>query len=305
MGMEQTAVMYARVKARGMADGMTLDAEIEDRLRKDILKEVLTRHILKCINNANSSSYEAGSVDAGLLATPQGYFGGDLNELSADCVRGLMERGFGVQDDFVDWTTLDNAYRELELIEFDGKMSEVTQQKVMGVRSDKVAWLMYADLDREDQPGLSCLFKKMISIPFELNKKCNLCLQANATFQAAHFGSSGFYKKHMDGGYHDDNNGRKITAVFFVGKSGSAEDGGQLRMYKRRRNPYAKDGNDVSDVDTVDEDIMPRGMRLVLFRSRDMPHEFLASSRKRFTVTLWLMGPPGPGDQPDGHYTPA
>ena len=30
-------------------------------------------------------------------------------------------------------------------------------------------------LEREKQPGLLELFKKMISIPFELNKKCALC----------------------------------------------------------------------------------------------------------------------------------
>ena len=45
--------------------------------------------------------------------------------------------------------------------------------------------------------------------------------------------------------------------------------------------------------------------RLVLFRSRDMPHEVLENRHKRFAVSLYLPGPAGPGDQPDGkHYTP-
>lgn len=34
----------------------------------------------------------------------------------------------------------------------------------------------------------------------------------------------------------------------------------------------------------------------VSYRSRDMPHEVLATYRKRFAITLWITGPPGPGD---------
>ena len=36
---------------------------------------------------------------------------------------------------------------------------------------------------------------------------------------------------------------------------------------------------------------------------QDIPHEVLKTQRKRFAVTLWLAGPAGPGDQPEGHHT--
>lgn len=54
----------------------------------------------------------------------------------------------------------------------------------------------------------------------------------------------------------------------------------------------------LSDICTCEalEDVDPLGGRLVLFRSRDVPHEVLPTSRKRFAVSLWLPGPAGPGD---------
>eukprot|EP00438_Fugacium_kawagutii_P004935 Skav200621 [mRNA] locus=scaffold2029:53367:55343:+ [translate_table: standard] len=126
-----------------------------------------------------------------------------------------------------------------------------------GVRGDKICWVNYEGLDREKQPGLLELFKQMISIPFELNKKCSLYLQASGSFQLASYPaeapyrSTAFYKKHMDGGYDALNNGRKAN------KDWSASDGGwvrswrQLRLYKRRPNPFQVEKGAVET--TVDE----------------------------------------------------
>merc|ERR550525_1234140 len=169
----------------------------------------MIRHILKCIKMDNSGVHASGSHDAGLLATPQGYFGGDLNSFQGDTIRGLMEKGYGFEDGFMDEDTNNNIYSELELLDYDGKLVEVQQQKMTGHRTDRIYWLNYEGLDREKQPGLVTLMKNMISVPFELNKKCSLYLQASASFQLACYPSKGFYKKHVDGGYEDINNGRK------------------------------------------------------------------------------------------------
>jgi len=99
--------------------------------------------------------------------------------------------------------------------------------------------------------------------------------------------------------------------MFFANKTWAKEDGGPVQMYKRCPNPFqlAKIGaGEVTSSHNTDqeleEEIEPHGGRLLLFRSRDMPHEVLPARRKRYVVTLWLMGPPGPGDQPDDHHTP-
>merc|ERR1712060_210720 len=162
----------------------------------------------------------------------------------------------------------------------------------------------------EKQPGLLELFKKMISIPFELNKKCSLYMQASATFQISCYPTNGFYKKHVDGGYEDLNNGRKITAIYYANPAWAWEDGGRLKMYKKKPNPFEiekrkSQGLEIpeNEKDEEVEQIDPVGGRIVVFRSRDMPHEVMVTKKKRYAVSLWLMGPPGPGDQPDGHHT--
>merc|ERR1719188_1105541 len=196
-----------------------MDSETELKVLRDCVKECLIRHLLKVINQGNSGTAASGSHDAGLLATPQGYFGGDLESFDRDTIRGLMEDGYSYQDDFVDDDTCSSVRREVEYMEYDGKLSTVQQQKMTGIRTDKIYWLTYEALDREKQPGLVSLMKKMISIPFELNKKCSLYLQASSNFQVACYPIKGYYKKHVDGGYDDINNGRKITAVFYANRS--------------------------------------------------------------------------------------
>merc|ERR1719401_2490146 len=122
-----------------------------------------------------------------------------------------MERGYGIQDNFMDDNNVTDVFNELELLDHDGKLVDVQQQKMRGVRTDKIYWLTYEALDREKQPGLMTLMKKMISIPFELNKKCSLYLQASSTFQIACYPKNAYYKRHVDSGYKDLDNGRKVT----------------------------------------------------------------------------------------------
>merc|ERR1740121_1747678 len=149
-----------------------------------------------------------------------------------------MEQGYAYQDEWVKDTVMQNIYKEIEFLDFDGKLTEVQQQKMTGYRTDRITWLSFESLDREKQPGLVTLMKKMISIPFELNKKCSLYLQASGNFQMACYSPKTFYKKHIDGGYEDLNNGRKVTAIFYPNQSWSDSDGGNIRMYKRQLNPF-------------------------------------------------------------------
>eukprot|EP00392_Amoebophrya_sp_AT5.2_P007573 g7588.t1 len=79
----------------------------------------------------------------------------------------------------------DAVWNELEWLEIDVRseaaggllFQPVLRQEQMGVRSDRIAFTTLDELDGEKQPELRELFRKMISLPFELNKKCNLMLQ--------------------------------------------------------------------------------------------------------------------------------
>jgi len=312
--MEQVSEIFSRVKDKGKKDGMVMTKEDEIKVLRDILKECLVRHCLKCINQENSENYAAGSHDGGLLATPQGYTAGDLNSLHTDTISGLMEKGYGYQDEFLDDKVMRDVYSEMELLDFDGKYVDVQQQKMTGYRKDRIGWFTLESLDREKQPGLVALFKKMISIPFELNKKCSLYLQAGGNFQLSVYPKDSYYKKHIDGGYDDINNGRKITAVYYPNHSWSSGNGGELKIFKRRLNHFQlaklkKEAEEKGEPepqvpeDVAEEVMDPSGGRLLLFRSRDMAHEVLLANKKRYAVSFWIMGPPGPGDQPDTHHT--
>eukprot|EP00928_Gymnodinium_smaydae_P052447 TRINITY_DN3633_c0_g3_i1.p1 TRINITY_DN3633_c0_g3~~TRINITY_DN3633_c0_g3_i1.p1 ORF type:complete len:450 (-),score=103.89 TRINITY_DN3633_c0_g3_i1:158-1402(-) len=309
--MEQASDIFGRVKAKGEKDGMKMDSESEIKVLRDVIKECLIRHALKLINSETSESYAAGSHDAGLLATPQGYFAGDLNLFSADTIKNLMEVGYGYQDVFVDESIVNDVKSEMDFLDYDGKFVEVQQQKMTGYRKDRIGWFTLESLDREKQRGLAALFKQLISVPFELNKKCSLYLQAGGNFQLACYPKDAYYKKHVDGGYDDTNNGRKITAVFYPNTSWVEGHGGHIKMYKRRKNPFQvakakSNGEEVNEAveDEPVEEIAPVGGRILLFRSRDMPHEVMVAQKKRYAVSFWMMGPAGPGDQPEDHHTP-
>ena len=82
--------------------------------------------------------------------------------------------------------------------------------------------------------------------------------------------------------------------------------GGQLRIYKRRKNPYElgdKYKRAPDEADEQEEDVEPIADRIVLFRARDVPHEVLETHVKRYAVSMYIPGPAGPGDQPGSHYT--
>ncbi|CDJ40099.1 hypothetical protein, conserved, partial [Eimeria tenella] len=106
---------------------------------------------------------------------------------------------------------------ELEMMDFDGKFNELFQQSLYDIRKDFICWSSLSDLDRENHQGLRHLLKCLFALPFELNKKANLCLQVGWTVQLSKFPQSGaFLKSHIDGGFEEDtNNGRKVSAIYF------------------------------------------------------------------------------------------
>ncbi|CEL99397.1 unnamed protein product [Vitrella brassicaformis CCMP3155] len=308
--MERTAEIFENVRRKAaQEEGAVMDEETAIGVQKEILKEALIRQILQTVNAKIRSAQSLESREGGLLATPGGYRGSDLDRLRSETIHSLMRTGFAVQDGFMGGQEYTEVYREVEMLEYASTFNQVYQQQLSGTRSDDMGWFSFADIDRIQHKHLWGVFEVLSSLPFELNKKANLYLQMSSTFQLACYHAKGtFYKRHIDGGYDaKTNNGRKITAIYYPNPQDWTEsDGGALRIYGPRRNPYGRskggstppdgDGSEADDDTPAIQDILPKGDRLVLFRSRDMPHEVLLCHRKRFAVSLWLPGPPGPGD---------
>ncbi|KAL8269276.1 hypothetical protein Esti_006808 [Eimeria stiedai] len=310
---ERASKVYTNGSA---ADGLSVEkGDANDRhLHDTILKEALLRELQLRIAQEMRQERLMDSHEGGLLANPSGYQDGPLSFLRPETIRDLMVEGVAVQDGFVGEEMRARALRELELLDFDGRFNEVFQQSIMDVRKDFMCWTTTSDLDREKEQakssrvfawfhqGLRHLLKCLFALPFELNKKANLCLQVGWVCQLAVFYASGaFYRKHLDGGFtQSQNNGRKITAIYYPNASDwAAEDGGELVVYRRRgRREQLENAESVCVPESEQpiKRIVPKGDRLVLLRSRDMPHEVKETFRKRFAVSLYITGPPGPGD---------
>jgi predicted 2-oxoglutarate/Fe(II)-dependent dioxygenase YbiX len=72
---------------------------------------------------------------------------------------------------------------------------------------------------------------------------------------------------------------REITAILYLNEV-DFDQGGELRCYY----------NDVDDNNTIPTytDIKPRGGRLVIFKSKVVPHEVLPSAASRYALSLWI-----------------
>lgn len=301
---ERASKVYKNVVAKGIQDGLTIEKGGPDdrHLHDEILKESLVRELQLRIAQELRQERLLDSREGGLLANPSGYDEGPLSFLSSETIRDLMIDGVAMQQGFIGEEMRKLALKELELLDFDGRFNEVFQQSILDMRKDFMCWTTMSDLDREKEQGLRHLLKCLFALPFELNKKANLCLQVGWVAQLSVFPASGaFYRKHLDGGFAENqNNGRKITAIYYPNpKDWKTEDGGSLLVYRRRsRREQLKDENCLSVPETEKpfKEIAPKADTLVLLRSRDMPHEVTDTFRKRFAISLYMTGPPGPGD---------
>ena len=87
-----------------------------------------------------------------------------------------------------------------------------------------------------------------------------------------------FYQKHRDRFQND--NGRRLSLVFFLNKDWQSHDGGELVIY------------DPDDEDRILQIVSPSFGTLVLFDSQRFPHEVRAPRRQRLSLTGWLKSIP-------------
>jgi len=226
-----------------------------------------------------------------------------MNNISPECIESFMSNGWGIVENWLEDEDRRNVLKEIEYLNHDCKFEDVYHQAMHGTRTDKACWLSSTELERESQPGLRELFEKMISIPFELNMKCNLLLQYGDAFELSMYGKDCFHKTHYDGAHEKDkDNGRKVTAIYFPGNSHS-NPYGKMTVFGRTVNPYQKAAG-IKDPKVSDKEIDMEGGTLVLVRTRDMPISFTDVRRKCFMITAWYRGPSGPGDQGEGLQGP-
>ncbi|HHI5024836.1 TPA: 2OG-Fe(II) oxygenase [Vibrio parahaemolyticus] len=145
-----------------------------------------------------------------------------------------------------------------------GRNDDVT--RIESIRSDKIQWLKPA----MGQPIANYL-SKMEEIRQEVNRHFFLGLfEYEAHF--AKYEKGDFYQKHLD--CFKGNENRRLTTVFYMNKSWSEEDAGELVVY------------DLNDKEIAT--IPPRGGRLLVFLSEQFPHEVLPTNAERFSIAGWF-----------------
>jgi hypothetical protein len=176
---------------------------------------------------------------------------------------------------------LESLYKEAEYLDFDGKFDEVIQQKVKGIRTDKTLWLskkLFQDafsgnheksihLSLSYCPSLRTILDILYSLPFELNKKTILGLQAGEVMMLDCYGVGSYYHEHRDGGFGEADTGRKITCVFMLPES----SGGVIKING--------------------EEVELRRNRLILMKSRKVSYEIPPTIHKTFLLSLFISGP--------------
>lgn len=134
-----------------------------------------------------------------------------------------------------------------------------------GIRGDRIEWL---------QQGQSPACDRYLELLDELRLALNRDLYLGLEDYESHFAlypPGAFYQKHLDRFRDDDR--RTVSAVLYLNQDWRPEHGGALRLY-------------LADGST--RDVLPQAGSLLVFLSAELPHEVLAASRERLSLTGWF-----------------
>ncbi len=134
------------------------------------------------------------------------------------------------------------------------------------IRGDYIQWL-----DKKSAPEeLLTYLKRIDELIQYLNQTLFLSLK-DFEFHMTIYPVGSYYKRHLDQFKKDDH--RKLSTICYLNDDWRKEHGGQLRI-------YLPDGS---------RDILPIAGRLVCFRSDQLEHEVLPSTRERLSLTGWML----------------
>lgn len=183
----------------------------------------------------------------------------------------LVNQGWSVQPQFIPQAVTLKLAQECRNRAKNGALSPagvgrgVQQQVVEGVRGDHIQWL---------EPGQSSVTDEYLQALDALRVELNQGLYLGLEDFEGHFAlypPGAFYKKHVDRFRDDDR--RTVSAILYLNEDWQAQQGGAVRLY-------------LDDDKTLD--VLPEAGTLVVFMSADLPHEVLAATRERLSLTGWF-----------------
>jgi SM-20-related protein len=187
-------------------------------------------------------------------------------------VDGLSDKGYAIIENFLSHSEA-KAIRELDdfkdaLLHFKkagiGKNAE--KQINEGVRGDYIQWIEKETTADE----IKIYLNRLDEVIAHVNRMLFLSLKDYEVHKTV-YPAGTFYKRHLDQFKKDDH--RKLSIICYLNEDWQPNQGGQLRMHLAE-GPL---------------DVFPTAGKLVCFRSDQIEHEVLPSTRERISITGWIV----------------
>ncbi|MEY4930182.1 MAG: hypothetical protein RI909_906 [Bacteroidota bacterium] len=185
---------------------------------------------------------------------------------------GLADHGLAIIDDFLSPSEVQSI---LQLDEFKNGLLQFkkagigkSQEKQINeaIRGDYIEWIDQASA----QPALQVYLAKLQELISFVNQNLFLSLKDYEVHMTI-YPSGSYYKRHLDQFKKDDH--RKLSVICYLNENWIEEEGGQLRIYLPEKSI----------------DVLPLAGRLVCFRSDQLEHEVLPTTRPRLSLTGWIL----------------
>ncbi len=199
-----------------------------------------------------------------------------MESISERIASEVYEKSYAIVDDFISEELRVSLLKEQSELLEAGKFRMAAvgkgekKQVRTEIRNDQVLWIDADHLNKYEKQYWS----KVDEVRQAINQRCYLGLKSfEAHFARYPIGS--FYIRHLD--QFQQVLYRKVTVIIYLNDSWSQEDEGVLRMYL----PQEDGSEEILD-------IQPKGGRLVVFLSGEIPHEVMPTKKERISITGWL-----------------
>lgn len=195
-----------------------------------------------------------------------------LDQIVEPLVSRLVEQGWAACPDFLTGEALDALMADAQSLWHRGTYRQAGighragASVHTGIRGDQICWLEPEALS----PAQACYWAAMEALRQTLNRELFLGL---VSFEAhyAVYPPETYYRKHLDRFADDDT--RMLSCILYLNRGWNLAWGGQLRLY-------------LEDERTVE--VLPHAGTLVVFRSDQLYHEVLPTTRPRYSLTGWF-----------------
>jgi SM-20-related protein len=192
-----------------------------------------------------------------------------------DTIDAIALNGYAIIENFLPTIHIDELADIAKTNWINGKMMSAktgkTGLKNQTIRGDYITWLD----EYSEHPAVKAYFENMHSLKQTVNQQLFMNIHELETHIALYPVGS-VYQKHLDQFNQGDLSKiqhRQLSAVLYLNKYWTAQNGGELRL-------HINDSNHL--------DFLPIEGRLVLFLSAKFWHEVRPANRERISLTGWF-----------------